>query len=267
MDMRRRLPVLVAMAALVLTGAWGQQAPESLPQANEDLEYAQLLNAAQLTAEQLGSLLEKQTTWEAEAMLDPEVAADLAEVRRRVLEGMTPEEAYAALGERQQAVGEAQARVQQTLQRLATELIELVTDEQMQSVARFASPARAVDGVVNAVSRGRAMPEQQRQQFQQNIVRNLTRMASQADPTAKVTEDAVAALLEAAWAIPDAEFEARRPGLTDEWVKTLMPGLHQRLQSPEFRQQRMAEVARRLITYPRGFELVEGKLEAMGAAQ
>ena len=257
-----RLALIVAFAA---TAVWAQgpDDPETIPQAMEDLGYAELLNAAQLTAEQLGALLETQILWEAETALAPELATDLAEVRDGVLKGMSMGEAFNALGERQQAVHQAQARLEQTLQRLAGELGDSLTDEQGIALARFMSPARALDGVVNTLAQTRAMPEEQWEQFKASMVEALSRLASQIQPGAANVRETVGALLDAARTMEDADFDARRPKLADEWLQALAPSLLQQLQSKEARAQRLAQTSRHLITYPRGAGLVEAKLAAL----
>ena len=139
--MMRTLGLLIVMAVATSGGGWGQPAQdyESLKDATDDIWYAELLHAAQLTAEQLEALSGMQVTWQAETALTPDVAAALAEVRDLVLAGTPPQEAYKALGERQQEVQRAQGALEEAARQLISELAGLLTKEQANALAWVSS--------------------------------------------------------------------------------------------------------------------------------
>jgi len=239
--------------------------PQTLLEAQRDIEYADLLNAAQLTTEQLDALLEAQSTMQAEAALGPDEAAALAEIRWSILRGLSREQAMAALGARQQVVGQAQQRLEQLLQTSATNLAKLLTPEQRSAIAWTGTPAHAFDGVVGNLGNWRAAPDAQWQQIRAQVSQMIAQMAAQADPTAKVTPEQVGALLDAARGLDDQAFEAKRATLPREWAQALMPGIIARLANPQFQEQQVGMVLRQLLTHERGQLLVQAKRDALGA--
>ena len=67
------LMVVVATTSYAVC-AQGLEAPETLSQGQDDINYGRLLNAVQLTKDQLLALLEMQVTWQAENALTPDIA-------------------------------------------------------------------------------------------------------------------------------------------------------------------------------------------------
>jgi hypothetical protein len=228
----------------------------------EDIQYAELLTHAGLNAEQLRGLSDLQLRWEADSTLAADVAAALVEVRDLVLGGMSTEEAYESLGERQQSVRMAQRTAEQALEQLCEEFAELLTEEQRAAISWLRSPVQALEGVVRMVTRMRGLSDEQWGQFRAQAVQGISRLCGQADPGAGTSPEQVGAVLDAARALKDAEFEAKRGALAREWATTLMPNLAKRLSDPEHQKRRLREVARHLITYAWGNPLVEARLAA-----
>ncbi|MFQ6132523.1 MAG: hypothetical protein ACE5R4_10840 [Armatimonadota bacterium] len=263
----RTISLSIALITVMVGASLSQPAPEPeyLGQAMDDLNYAQLLSGAQLTPDQLEALLGMQATWQGEATLTPEVAAALLEVRTLVLEGMSVEEAFQSLGDDQRAVRDAQLRLEQALQTLSEQFATLLTDEQRSALVWLSSPPHALDNVVRTVERTRAVPDEQWAQFRAELMQNVARHCAQADPAAGTTPEDVAALLDGARAMSDADFRAQRATLAGQWAAVLLPNFMQRLQDEDFRRDRLAAVARHLISYPRGYAIVEAKLAALQA--
>jgi peptidoglycan hydrolase-like protein with peptidoglycan-binding domain len=240
-------------------------APRTLMEAQQDIDYADLLNAAQLTAEQLDALLKAQGTIQAETVLGPDEATALAEVRQGILRGLSREQAMGALGERGQAVGQAQMRLQQLLQASSKQLSDLLTEEQKSAIAWAGTPARALEGVLENVGNARKAPDAQWQQFRTQMVQGISQLSSQVDPAGKASPEQIGALLDAAHGMDDATFEAKRATLPREWAQTTMPTIVGRLSNPQFREQQVGMVMQRLLTYERGSLLVQAKQDALVA--
>ena len=265
--MMRTLGVLIVMAVATSGGGWGQPAQdyESLKDATDDIWYAELLHAAQFTAEQLEALSGMQAAWQAETALTADVAAALAEVRDLVLAGTPSQEAYQALGERRQEVQQAQGSLDETARQLISELAGFLGKEQANALAWVSSPAHNLDWVVSALPDARTWPEAGWDQFKAQAAANLSAACAQADPGADTSPEAVAALLAAVRAMDEAQFQAERATLAQKWAAALLPGVHRLLQDEQYRGQRVSDLCRHLITYARGQDLVEAKLEAVEA--
>jgi len=245
----------------------GQELPEprQLQEALDDVGYAELLKAAQLTDDQLSALHDLQLRLGMDAAVTPDLAAVLTKLLAAVLSGMSPQEAQAALGDQQQVLQQAQQRWQQSLKSCSDDLLKQLSAEQQEALVWFGSPAHALDGAVGAVAQARGAPDAQWNQFRQEASRAISDMASQASPGAGATPEQIVQLLDAARALDDATFEAQRPTLAHQWLPTVMPAISQRLQDPQFRQQQLAQVCQHLLAYPRGPALVQAKQEAAPA--
>jgi len=259
-----RALVLAAIAALVGGFAWGQPTQDTvtLPQFMEDLDYLQFLNAAQLTSEQLQTLLDLQLAWQAELVPTADVAAALDEVRKRVLAGATADQAINALGPRQQAVQAAQQRLQESQGTLTTQLAESLTDEQRAALVWATSPAHYLQNVVDALTGARAVPDEMWTQMRTGLTQGIGTLIMQADPGAGVTPEGIGALLDGARGMSNEEFAAAAPGLARAWAAKLMPNLLRQLEDPVAQQERVKGACQRLLTFERGPELVEARLDA-----
>jgi len=251
--------------AVSLSSAQNLPEPEQLQEAQEDVSYAELLNAADLSSEQLEALNEIQVRLQAESLVPPDLAAALTKLLAAVLSGMSVQEAQAALGPQQQALGEAQQRWQQTMQQGRDELLKLLTQEQKDALVWFGSPAHALDGVVDAVSQMRALPDEQWNQVKPQLMQGLSQLTGAISPGAGITPEEIGELLDQARALDDATFEAQRGTLAQTWLPTLMPNIAQMLQTPQFQQQQLTQVCERLLTYERRHLLVAAKLDASAA--
>ena len=200
---------------------------------------------------------------EAEAAIVPELASALTRMLAAVLVGMSRDQAQQALGEQQQLVQQAQQRVEQSRQRSIDELQKLLTDQQKDALVWFNSPARALDGAVNAVAQARGAQDAQWSQFRTQVSQALSRMSSQVNPEGGASVETISGLLDQVRAMDDATFEAKRATLAGEWLPTLMPNMAQMLQNPQFRQERLRQACERLITYERGSVLIQAKRDAM----
>ena len=256
--------VLIVGASARLPGQ-DLPAPSTLVEAQQDTDYAELLNAARLTSEQLDALLQAQAAIQADTVLGPDEATALAEIRQGVLRGQSRDEALRALGDRQQAVGQAQQHFEQALQAQSKTLSGQLTEDQRLALARAATPVRALEGVVGSVSAMRALPDAQWQQVRTQMIGGIGQLSAQADPTAKASPEQIGALLDAARAMDDKTLEAKRATLLKEWAQTIMPGIVARLNDPQFQEQQVSGVLRQLLTYERGQLLVQAKQEAMVA--
>jgi hypothetical protein len=257
---------LCTVGCLVAGTASGQDvpAPQSLRQAMEDIQYVELLNGLQLTPEQLDALLGMQSALQAEAALDGELATAVTRVLAAVLSGMSQQEAQQAAGP-QPILQQAQQRLQQAFEQSAGELQVLLTPEQQDRLVWFGSPARALEGVVEAVTVSRAIDDAQWQRIRPDISRHVAQLAAQVDPGRGASAEAIAALLDEARGLEAAAFEAKRPTLAREWLPAIMPGLSQRLQDPQFRQQQARQLCQHLLAYERGSLLVEARRDVAGA--
>ncbi len=246
--------------------AFGQELPEpqQFQRAMDNIEYAELLNAAGFTPEQLDETLRIRAALEAEAVIGPGLARELTKMLAAVLTGMSADQAQQALGEQQQLVQQARQRMQQAQQRSIDELQALLTDPQRDALVWFNSPARALDGAINAVAQARNAEDAQWNQFRTQASQALSRMSSQADPGGGASVETVGGLLDQARAMDDATFEEKRATLGQEWLQTLMPNVAQMLQNPQFRQERLRGGCVRLITYERGSVLIQAKRDAIG---
>jgi hypothetical protein len=262
----RTRAALLAVALFATSAAVAQEVaePPLLQEALDDIGYADLLNAAQLAAEQLGALHDLQIQLRANALVGPEVAQVLAQLLTAVLSGTSLQEAHAALGQEMQPLQQAQQAWQESLQRYSGDLLGKLTAEQRDALVWFGSPAHALDGLVYMVTRARPAPDAQWQQMKQQVSQAMAPMLSQMDPQGGATPETVAQLLEAARALDEATFEAKRATLAREWLPKLMPTVAQRLADPQFQEQQLGQVAQRLVAYPRGAALVQAKLEAGG---
>ena len=83
------------------------------------------------------------------------------------------------------------------------------------------------------------------------------------DPAAKATAEQVGGLFDAARAMDDQTFKARRAALPREWAQVVMPNILQRLADPASRDEQLAGVINRLLDYRRGEELVRAKQDAL----
>jgi hypothetical protein len=243
-----------------------------LPQAEylidsmEDLQFVELLCEAQFGQQQLGALLGLQVAFEAEAAIGPDLAASLAEVRAQALRGMSRQEAYQGLGPRAQALQQAQARLEQFVQRSCAQLGETLSDEQRETLVWVRSPARGLQEAAATIAQARGAPDVQWQQFRDQAAQGLAQLAAQADPGTGTSPDAVGALLDEIRGLDEAEFEARRPTLAWDWTQTLMPNLAQRLQDPEHQKAQLGGILRHLVTYRNGRELVQARMDALAEA-
>jgi len=259
----RTLGVLGLGMALVGGVCYGQNLPEpqQLRMAQDDIAYAELLTAAGLTDEQLGTLQQLQTQLEADGLVGPDLAVLLTKILAGVLGGMSVSEAQEALGDQQQVLQQAQQRWQQSLQQATDQLQKLLTAEQQEALVWHGSPAHALDGAVDAISRMRGLPEAQWNQVRPQITQALSQMTSQAGGGG-ATPEKIGELLDQTRALDEATFEAQRGTLARTWLPTLMPNIAQMLQDPQFRQRQLAQVCQRLITYERGATIVAAKREA-----
>jgi hypothetical protein len=179
--------------------------------------------------------------------------------------GLSRDEAVRALGERQQALQQAQAGLEQAVQTWSGKLVGALTEDQKSALAWFSAPVRALDGVVAAVSNARRVPDAQWQQFRTQASAAVAGMSAQVDPTAHVTAEQIGALLDAARRMDDQTFEAKRATLPREWAQVVMPGVLARLGNPQLKQQQVAGAVRQLLTYEHGPLLVQAKREALAA--
>jgi len=257
------------LMAAITAGAWAQ-APEgemTLPEAEGDLQYLELLNAAQLTPEQLASLLELQASWQEVATLSPEVTAVLQEVALSVLQGSTVDQALGALGDRQQIVRVAQNNLQQTRQTLAGQLVDLLdTEGQRTELIWFTSPARNLENVVRMLEQARQAPEQQWIQMREQTGQAIANMCAQVDPGAGSELEDVYLLLDDAHLATEADFALQSPTLAYEWASALMPNHLQQLEDEEYQRSRLTDICNQLITHVHGQALVEAKLDATDGA-
>ncbi len=259
------LTIALLVGATARVPCQGLPAPRTLIEAQQDIDYAELLNAARLTAEQLDALVKAQAAIQADTVLGPDEATALAEVRQGVLRGQSRDEAVRALGDRQQAVGQAQQHFEEALQVQSKTLSGQLIEDQRLALAWAATPARALEGVVTTVGVMRAMPDAQWQQFRTQAIGGIGQLSAQADPTAKVAPEQIGALLDAARAMDDKTLEAKRATLAKDWAQTIMPGIVARLSNPQFQEQQVSGVLRQFLTYERGQLLVQAKQEAMVA--
>jgi hypothetical protein len=261
----RSLTIVLVVAAAARVPAQELPPPQTVMEAQEDLNYAELLNAAQFTPEQLDALLDIQAALEAGSVLGPDEAAALAEVRHGVLRGLTSEEAMRALGERAPVFGQAHARFGELVQAQSKALTGLLTEDQKTALAWAATPARGLANVVDNVGQARAVPDAQWQQVRTDMVQALVGMSTVIDPAAKVTAEQIGALLDGVRAMDDETLKARRASIAKEWAQTLMPSILQRLTDPKSRDQQIDGVIHQILTYRRGQQLVRAKQEAMVA--
>jgi len=258
--------VLGAVALVAAAAPFGPEElapPQTLMEYQEDVNYAELLNAAQFTTEQLDALLAIQADLRAASLLPPDEAAALAEVRQGFLRGLTSGEALKEVGERAAVVAQVNTRMAELRQAQSTALMGLLTEDQKSALAWAATPAPAVTVIVDSVGQLRGVPEAQWQQMKPGLVQALTGMSNQVDPTAKATAEQVGALYDAARAMDDQTFKARRAALPREWAQVLMPSILQRLADPASRDQMLAGPINRLLDYRRGEELVRAKQIAL----
>jgi hypothetical protein len=248
----------------VVGSCFGQRLPEpqQLREAQDDISYAELLNAAWFTDQQLDALAEIQSRLQADGMVGPDLATALTKVLAAVLSGMSVQEAQEALGEQQQVLQQAQQRWQQSLQQGTDELQKLLTDDQANALVWFGSPAHALDGIVGVVSRTRGVPDAQWNQIKPQITQALSQMTAQTGPGGGTTPQKIGELLDQARAMDDAAFEANQGTLAQTWLPTLMPNVAQMLQTPQFRQQQLSQVCQRLIAYERGAAILAARREA-----
>ena len=259
------LALALVIGAAVCASAQDLTPPKTLIEAQEDINYAELLNAARLTPEQLVELLSAQAVIETDGALGPNEAAALAEVRLGILRGLSSDEAVRALGDRQQIFGQAHTRFEQLLQAESKNITDNLTDEQRSAMAWTLTPARALDNVVAALGQARKAPDAQWQTIREQVTTGVSGLSSQIEPAAKATPDQIGALLDTARAMDDQTFAARRSALPREWAQTVLPTIVQRLANPQYRDQQVNGVVRQLITYRRGQLLVKAKQTA-GAA-
>jgi len=243
----------------------GLAEPEQLQAAQEDIAYAELLNAGHLTAQQLDALHGTQARLQADGLVGPDLATALTKVLEAVVGGMSVQQAQASLGPGQQVLQQAQQRWQQSLQQSTDELRNLLTDEQKDALVWFGSPAHALDGVVDAVSQARAAPDPQWNQFKTQLSQAVSQMLPQAAPGGAATPGKIGELLDQARALDDATFKAKQASLAQAWLPTLMPNVAQMLKDPQFRQQQLAQVCQRLVAYGRAQTIVEAKRNAPAA--
>jgi len=260
-----RLVLALVIGAAMCASAQDLTPPKTLDEAQQDNNYAELLNAVRLTPEQLVELLGAQTVIETDGALRPDEAAALAEVRLGILRGLSSLEAIRALGDRQQIFGQAQTRFEQLVQAEVKNVMEYLTDEQRSAMAWRASPARALDNMVAAVGQGRKVSEEQWRAMREQLTTAFGGLTSQLEPAAKVTPDQISALLDTARAMDDQTFAARQSALPREWAQTILPTTIQRLANQEYRDQQVKGLVRQLITYRRGQLLIQAKQKA-GAA-
>lgn len=240
---------------------WGDR-PPLLTEFRDDIEYAELLNAAQLAQEQLEELHGMQGTYLDVAVLTPEAADAFDDLRSQILAGKTNAQAMATLGPMQQTVNGIQGNVQRTLQDLAVKFRDKLTEEQRVGMFLFNSPARALTGVAQGLSWARKAPDTQWQRFRTNMTEMLHRVCLQAGEKGTTTAT-IEGLLDAARTMDDAEFQTAKETLVKEWAELLMPGLVQRASDARIRDEQLVWMCTRLISYSRGESLVETKLESM----
>ena len=259
-----RIGVATMALVVVVGGAVGQQLPEPvhLQQAMDDIHYAELLTAAELTPEQLDELLRIQAALETEAVVAGDLAGALTKVLAAVLMGVSMQQAQEALGQQQQLIQQAQQRMQQSLQRSKEELQNSLTDEQKGALVWLNSPGHALDGVVDAVAGARTAEDAQWNQFRTQASQAISQMTSQAGQEGGTPAEEIVGLLDQVRAMDDATFQAKQASLAQEWLPTLLPNVAQMLQNPQFRQQQLAQACERLITYERGNLLAQAKRDA-----
>lgn len=262
-----RVAVVALVSGVAMATAFGQELPEpqQFQQAMEDVEYAELLNAAELRSEQLDEILRIRAALEAETAVGHELATALTKMLAAVLTGMSREQAQQALGDQQQLVQQAQQRVQESLERSIDELQELLTEQQRDALVWLNSPAHALDRTINAVAQARNAEDAQWNQFRTQVSQALSQMSSQVTPEGGASVETIGGLLDQVRAMDDATFEARRATLVQEWLQTLMPNVVQMLQTPQFRQERLRQACKRLTTYERGPTLIEAKRDVTDA--
>ncbi len=231
----------------------------SLDELNDDIEYAELLNAVRLTKKQLEQLHDLQTEHLDTAVLTPELAETLEGLRDGLLVGRPGQNIPRELRE---AAQKARGRMHRTLGDLSTRARNLLTEEQRTALFLFYSPVRALTGYARGLPQARKAPDEHWKRYRDETVKALSQACLQAgekQPKGQI----IGELLDMARAMPDAEFETARATLVSEWSELLMPKLAKQAKETKTRDARMTWACQRLIRYPRGQMLVEIKLEAM----
>ena len=264
MNALRRL-LLTVVTGLALAQA---QEPDEVPLLGDlmqNIEYANLLQRAKLTPDQLGSLAEAQTKWLDAAAVPPDMADAMQQVCLQVVAGASTEEAFRELGEFQQEVNKAQQRVREAERTLIEEVKDLLKPEQREALLLFHSPVRHLSGMVQTVKRMRKVP-QAWERFRPQAVRGLTQFASQPGGRAVPAEE-LGEWLDTVREMSDEEFAQAEPTLAKEWAEALAPEAMKRLQDPKHQEQRLRGLCRHLLTYPAGLDVVQAALEAGEAKQ
>jgi len=264
MRMYIALTATLVMLVAPVSAQYEMAPPLHLTEAAEDIDYAELLNQADLTEEQLTGLHGMQLMLQMETQLDPEASAVFAELRAMILAGKSQQEAMEALGPKGQLAQQVRQRYEQSLQARMGEFQALLTPEQRAKLARANSPARGLEGVVHAIGQTRQAPDEQWAEFKPHMVQMILQLSSHADPEAKVTAETIAGMLDKARALDDEQFAAQRDSLPGEWAKTVMPNMLKRLDNEQFQAEQVQQIGRRLLSYPRGHFLVQTKLETAG---
>ena len=155
---------VVVVAFLTFIGVAGSQElepPQQLTEVGDDLAYVELLNSADLNADQLSTLLRAQLLLLVETTLTPDVAAAFAELRALMLGGATQQAAMEALGPKAQPLQQIQARYQELVQARADEMQKTLTTEQRAALAWHGSPTIHMENAANMVTQARQMPDDQ----------------------------------------------------------------------------------------------------------
>ena len=168
-----------------------------------------------------------------------------------------------ALGEKGQGCQQIRRRYRQMLDTQVGELVGNLTPEQRSGLLWEKSPARGLALIVDAVAQLRDVPDAQWTQFRAQACPSLVKVA-QTEPGTNVTVETVGALLDAARALSDEDFAAKRGELGQEWAEALMPNLMQQFGSEQHQTQQLTQTSRRLLSYSRGHMLVQAKLNALG---
>jgi len=262
--MLRLTTVTIALLAVVGVGcAQGLVPPQQLTEVADDLAYVELLNAAELNADQISALLRMQLLLQVETMLAPDVSAAFSELRGWMIGGASQQEAMEALGPMAQLVQQAQARYGQMIQERVTELQGTLTEAQRAALAWHESPAQHLENAAGMVAHGRQMPDDQWAQMKPQIAQMIAQLVGQAEGGEAASPDAVAKLLEAARSMKDADFDQKRASLGKDWAAAVMPNTVKRIQDPAFQEQQAGQVCQRLISYARGHLLVQAKMDTM----
>ncbi|MGQ9731473.1 MAG: hypothetical protein ACUVX8_09405, partial [Candidatus Zipacnadales bacterium] len=195
----------ILWVVLVFAGEGSAQevpAPENLRQAMDDIEFAELLNSAQLTPDQLDALLELRSRLQIESAIEGELLTVLTKMMVAVLSGMTRQATLQALGpQQQQLLAQAQQRLQQSQEQAINHLRDLLSPEQQDTLIWRTSPARALDGAVDAVSQMRTAEPAQWNQFRQEAQKQLSQLSERMGGGAGASAEQIASLLDQARAM------------------------------------------------------------------